>query len=219
MLISFSGLDGAGKSTLIARLRAELEHQGRAVTVLHMDDHVGVYAWLRAVRNRVLGAHRNGGRATVAREAGPYPRGLRGSVRQLRDAVVWSTLVRRLIYPIDLAIFLVYRLALEQLGRRVLIMDRYFYDHLVDVVDGRGWGWLRLLHRLTPTPDVAVLLVITPEEAYARKGEYSVGYLRARRDGFDRVFPWVPSAMLVSSRDLEAAERLLTGAVVERLEL
>src|SRR5256886_9517851 len=33
MVISFSGLDGAGKSTLVAWLRAELERRHRGVTV------------------------------------------------------------------------------------------------------------------------------------------------------------------------------------------
>ena len=55
MLITFSGLDGAGKSTLIAWLKESLERGNRRVAVFHMNDHVGAYAYLRAVRDRLFG--------------------------------------------------------------------------------------------------------------------------------------------------------------------
>ena len=40
MLITFSGLDGAGKSTLIAWLKDTLERRNRRVAVFHMIVHV-----------------------------------------------------------------------------------------------------------------------------------------------------------------------------------
>ena len=49
MVISFSGLDGAGKSTLVAWLRAELERRHRGVTVLHLADGVGAIELLVAL--------------------------------------------------------------------------------------------------------------------------------------------------------------------------
>ncbi|HMG18180.1 MAG TPA: hypothetical protein VK573_05600, partial [Gemmatimonadales bacterium] len=187
MLITFSGLDGAGKSTLIEWLRAELERRARRVAVFHMNDHVGVYAYLRAIRDRLL-----------PRRA---PRS-RGRLAAVRDAVVWSKGLRRLLYPIDLIVFSVYRLYVEKLRGRVLIMDRYFYDSLVDVSNGRGTRWVRFLARLTPTPDLAVFLDISPEESFARKGEYSVAYLRARWQHYRTVAPWVRSALVLDNRDL-----------------
>src|SRR5947207_1433603 len=56
MLITFSGLDGAGKSTLVRWLQQTLERQHRRVVVFHMNDHVGVYAYLRRLRNQLGGA-------------------------------------------------------------------------------------------------------------------------------------------------------------------
>src|SRR2546426_10172932 len=58
---SFSGLDGAGKSPLVAWLRAELERRHRGVTVLHLADGVGA-SLLRAARDGVqrLVGRRNG---------------------------------------------------------------------------------------------------------------------------------------------------------------
>ncbi|HEU5262475.1 MAG TPA: hypothetical protein VFU41_13745, partial [Gemmatimonadales bacterium] len=54
MLITVSGLDGAGKSTLIGGLRAALERHGHTVAVLHMNDDVGVYAYARRARDGLL---------------------------------------------------------------------------------------------------------------------------------------------------------------------
>src|SRR5256886_11334961 len=56
MLITFSGLDGAGKSTLVRWLQKTLERQNRRVVVFHMNDHVGGDAYLRRLRNQLGGA-------------------------------------------------------------------------------------------------------------------------------------------------------------------
>jgi thymidylate kinase len=227
VLITFSGLDGSGKSSLIAWLRTELERRHRTVAVVHMNDHVGVYAYLRAARTlgqRLLGR-------PVAPPPPPgvpdlrttrQPRDEQGQPRmrglaRIRYAIIWNKPVRRILYLVDVAIFLGYRLYAERLRKRVLIMDRYFYDTLVDVADGRGWTWAKLLKRLTPTPDVPVLLDVTPEESFARKGEYSIEYLRRRWTGYQTVFPWVRSSVIVANHDINHTKRILERAVLERL--
>lgn len=211
MLITFSGLDGAGKSTLIDWLRAEVARR-RPVTVLHMNDHVGVYASVRALRDWIL---------RRPPDAGPvFPPGSEAGARglaRLRNAVLWSDTVRRLLYPLDLVIFLCYRLYYEKLRRCVMIMDRYFYDRLVDVANGRGWRWLRFLVRLTPTPHVAILLDITPAESHARKGEYTIPYLARRWEAYRTIFPWVRSGVVLPNTDLAATKRALARLVLERL--
>ena len=136
--------------------------------------------------------------------------------RRIRNAVVWSKIVRRLIYPIDVLVFLCYRAYIEGMQRRVLIMDRYFYDILVDVSSGRRWGWIRLLKLITPTPTLPVLLETGPEEAYARKGEYSVEYLRNRWTAYRHVFPWVRSGFRLRNDDPGAARAALRQAVLDR---
>ena len=211
MLITFSGLDGAGKSTLIEWLRTELERRARRVAVFHMNDHVGVYAYLRAIRDR-LRPRRAAPATPPGDPATPAP-----LLVTVRNALIWNKSLRRLLYPLDLVVFWFYRLYVEKLRGRVLIMDRYFYDSLVDVSNGRGTRWVRFLARITPTPDLAVFLDITPEESFARKGEYSVEYLRARWHHYRAVAPWVRSALVVDNRDLATTQRQLTRALEERL--
>src|SRR5688572_32484955 len=114
MLITLSGLDGAGKSTVIATLRSELERQRRPVTVLHLNDHVGVYAWLRALRDRLLGRERSLVEAPPRMTPSPTLLG------RLRDAILWSPGLRRLLYPLDLLFFLAVRLYVEAIRGRIL---------------------------------------------------------------------------------------------------
>ncbi|MBA4156705.1 MAG: hypothetical protein H0X65_04425 [Gemmatimonadetes bacterium] len=204
MLITFSGLDGAGKSTIIGSLVAALEQHHQPVAVLHMNDNIGIHAAVRRLRDVVLG---------------PRPAGLRppSNAPSLRRSVLWNKGVRRLLYPIDLLIFFCYRFYLERIRRRVLIMDRYFYDTLVDVADRRWWWLLRLYERMTPTPALAVYLDASPEMCFERKGEYSVDYLRRRRQAYQVVMPWVAGSIVIEARDLERTKDELRRIVVARL--
>jgi len=212
MLITISGLDGAGKSTLIERLQTGLERRGRRVAVRHMTDDIGVYACLRSARDALLpAAARRNGRAQRPATGAP------SLARRVRNAIIWNKAWRHLVYVVDLCLFWGYRLYLERARRQILIMDRYFYDTLVDVADGRHWGLLRLLARLTPTPDLSVFLDTSPEEAYRRKAEYPLAYQRARWTAYQRVRPWVRTAVTLSNADLQSASATLHGLVMDRI--
>ena len=221
MLITFSGLDGAGKSTLISFVSATLEGERRTVRVLHLNDDVGIYAFVRGLRDRI------GGRDHVELAPGtPDPRsqklqraapsGWRGAASRVRRAIVWNKPVRRLLYLVDLAIFQAYRFWLETVRGRVLIMDRYFYDTLVDVTNGRPRIWTRLLERLTPEPTVPVFLDITPEESFRRKREFSIDYLRQRAAVYHNVFARVPGAVRIANTDLERTKATLLDVLATR---
>ena len=128
-------------------------------------------------------------------------------------AIVWNKPTRRLLYLVDLAIFQCYRFWLETIRGRVLIMDRYFYDTLVDVTNGRTRLWTRVLEHLTTYENVAlplpVFLDITPEESYRRKREFSIDYLRHRADAYHNVFARVPGAVRLVNTDLERTKAAL----------
>jgi thymidylate kinase len=221
VLITFSGLDGAGKSTLIDFLSSTLEQAHRPVVVLHLNDEVGIYALLRGVRDRFRGHAQTQLAPGIAdprsqKMRRPPPRGLRGRLARWRTAIIWNKPLRRALYPLDLLIFICYRAYLERFKGRVLIMDRYFYDTLVDVSNGRDRPWTRVLERLTPAPTVPVFLDITPEESFRRKGEFSVEYLQRRYDAYQHVFQRVPRAVRIVNDDLERTKAVLLQAVHDR---
>jgi thymidylate kinase len=218
MLITFSGLDGSGKSTLAQCLRESLEKRDKRVAVFHLYYDVGLLACARALVKRIGGSSGKRSVPETKRSHAPRERKSRGA--RLKYALAWNKSLRLCVYPFDLAIFLCYRLYIEKVKKRVLIMDRYFYDTLVDVSDGqsRRRGVRRLLSRLTPQPTVPVLVDISPEEAFARKGEHSVDYLSRRRLSYQEFFPKDGGAVvLAGGDDLTATRTRLERIVLERM--
>jgi thymidylate kinase len=217
MLITFSGLDGSGKSTLVECLRESLEKRNKRVMVFHMYYDVGLLACARAVVNKI-----GGKRTTPESQSAHAPRELSGGrqtmAARVRYALAWNKSLRLCVYPFDLVIFLCYRLYIEKVKKRVLIMDRYFYDTLVDVSGAGGRYGVRLLSRLTPTPSVPVLVDISAEEAFARKGEHSVDYLSRRRLSYQKLFPKGRGAIVIAGgEDLAVTRSRLEQIVMERM--
>lgn len=215
MLITFSGLDGSGKSTLVDRVKQTLESENQNVAVSHMNYDVGLYSVLRFVRQKLSGNHQN---ETHAPRTRAYENQFESNKAKLRYNLVWNKSLRAMIYPIDVLIFVVYRLYVEKVKRQVLIMDRYFYDTLVDVTGARQSMRLSFLRFLTPTPTLPVYLDITPEQAFARKNEFSVDYLSKRRLSYQKLISALPGVLVVSTdHDLDTTCLNLTTAIRERL--
>src|SRR5207245_5604424 len=100
-------------------LKASLARGDRPVAVFHMNEHVGAYAYLRAVRDRLFGGPPRGFAAPAAphEPGGPHeakPPAVRSSLRErvwrLRIAIVWNKRLRRLLYLFDLVDLWFYRL-------------------------------------------------------------------------------------------------------------
>lgn len=217
MLITFSGLDGSGKSTLVDYLKDSLELENRKVAVAHMNYDLGVYSALRFIVKKVGGVDANGHESHAPREDA-FANESQTRKSKLRYHLVWNKGLRALIYPIDVFLFVLYRIYVEQIKQQVLVMDRYFYDTLVDVTEVRRSFRLRFLAWLTPTPNLSVYLDITPEKAFARKNEYSVAYLNQRRLSYHKLISQLPGIMVFSTeQDLDTTRLNLTAAIRERM--
>ena len=164
MLVAFSGIDGAGKSTQTSHLQAYLETQGLKP----------VYLWSRGGYTTLF----NGLKSALRRFGGnrlPPP-----GISERRQAYMQRRWVRCLWLVLSLLdLVRVYGLTIRfwrLLGRPVLC-DRYLWDTLIDLrlnfpaenVE-RWWLW-RLLVRLAPQPDVSFLLMIPVEESLRRSQE------------------------------------------------
>lgn len=213
MLITFSGLDGAGKSTLIERLRAVLAADGHPVTVLTMYDDIGVYAFIRRVRDSVSGRR---GWSTSDPDRLGVPPSRHGPLMSALFRIVRSKRTKRVVYCVDLLLFRL-RLAVERARARVLITDRYFYDSLADIADGRRWSYIHWVLSLLPTPDVPVFVDVAPEAAFRRKAEYPLPYLARRRETYRHIFSRVERCLILKNDDLELAFRQLEGVVIQRM--
>lgn len=224
MLITFSGLDGSGKSTLVDFLKESLEKDNHKVAVSHMNYDIGLYSVLRFLATKISAG--SGARGDGQPEASHAPReqaygGRFGSTgAKLRYKLVWNKGLRALIYPLDVLIFRFYRFHVERMNGQVLIMDRYFYDTLVDVTGAERSLRLRFLSWLTPKPNLGVYLDVSPEEAFARKNEYSVDYLTSRRVSYQELMSGLPGMLVLSTNNDPDKTRLnLTSAVRERMAI
>jgi len=224
MLITFSGLDGSGKSTLIHGLKTALEEKNQRVTVLTTYGHVGVYAFIRFIRDWIKRFIWRGIKRQVeVNDFSNDPGRLRLQVAKhgwlMREFLrfVRSGAVKRFVYIFDLCIFVLYRIYFEKVRKNILIMDRYFYDSLVDVAKGRRWLYIRLFLLMIPTPDLPIFVDVTPEQAFQRKGEYSVNYMSRRRAIYQKIFGWVHRPIVVVNEGINMTLHALDTVVSERL--
>lgn len=224
MLISFSGLDGAGKSTLIGRLKENLEEHNRNVTVLNMWDHVGIYALLRILRDFVYRVFQKNPSFMDDRQlySNDPELGLLLPERSLISGFLFHVfrgrIVKRIIYFFDLCLFKLIFFYFGKIKNHILIMDRYFYDSISDVTDKHQWFYMRLFLFFTPVPELPVFVDVSPMEAFARKGEYSVEYMKKRRVKYLQIFSGVDGALILENKNLEETICVLNGVVFERLK-
>lgn len=234
MLITFSGLDGSGKSTLIEALRSELAARSFRVRVLTMYDDVSFYCYIRKLRGLFQRGSRSRSKEVKTSDAAPaqeprFSSDLHDPKIDVSDKsdpltrmvfrVIRSQIVRKLFLFLDLASLLAHRLVVEKLGGRVLIMDRYLYDSLADVSDlkGKKWLFVKFFLLLVPKPDAPIFVDVPAETAYARKKEYPIPYMNWRRATYRRIFGWIPNSLVLSNNDLDLTVRRMKEAVAGRI--
>src|SRR3954471_24504405 len=154
ILISFSGMDGAGKSTQIENLKSVAEQQGLKVTVLTFWDNVVM-----------LSRYREGFVQKVFKSESGI--GAPGKPVNRRDKNVrgWHVnFVRHGMYALDgLNLHRVIGRARSQ-GYDVIILDRYVYDELANLslANPVTRAFVRLVGKSVPRPDIAFVLDAEP---------------------------------------------------------
>lgn len=164
VLVSFSGSDGAGKSTQIARLEKDLEERGyRSVICWSRGGYTPGFSLLK----RLL--------RSFARSKLPSA----GSTPQ-REKLISNLFVRRcwlVVAIIDLLFLYAVRVRWWRLTRRAIILDRYIWDTAIDFrlnfARDRVEEWLlwRFLAWVSPQPDFAFLLLLPVEDTLKRCAE------------------------------------------------
>jgi thymidylate kinase len=200
-LISFSGIDGAGKTTQIEHVSSCLQRQGLRVLRLTFWDHVAVWSKMRSeVGQRTVDAR-------SAAEPSFNPRNNK-HVRKW-----YLTAARSGMYMLDIA--RLHRLLASEAVRNsdVVIFDRYIYDQIANIYSPSlaARSYARLLLLQTPAPDLAFVLDASPAAAFARKPEYPLEFVHRNRRTFLHLRELVPQLIVISEGGEEDVKSEIHG--------
>ena len=160
-IVTFSGVDGAGKTTQIDLLEAALQ----------ADGHRPVRLWYRPGYSPALDRLRGAVRALRPGALPPPGPSARREATFARPGVrrTWAA-----VALLDALVHYAVRVRALRAAGRVVLCDRYVWDGLLDLelrfpdLGVRRWPLARALERLAPEPDAAFLLVVPWEECVRR---------------------------------------------------
>jgi thymidylate kinase len=176
LLVSFSGLDGSGKTTQIENLRNVIAGLGLSDLLLAFWDDVVV-----GTRYREGFVHKMyGSEKGIGAPDKPVNR---------RDKNVrnwYLSIARHGLYLMDAANLCLVVSRARRSGADVVIIDRYTYDELANLPLEHAFTrmFVRMVHSFAPRPDVAYLLDADPVAARARKPEYPVDFMQICRRAY-----------------------------------
>jgi thymidylate kinase len=207
--LSFSGIDGAGKTTQIEALHSSLLQRGLRVRVIPFWDEVAQLTRLRENAGRKI---LKGGRG-VGTPSAPVER---------RDKNVRSwpmTCFRLFLYLLDA--FSLRRLHDHLLCSEfdVIIFDRYIYDELANL-NLRNFlirAYVRTLLRLAPAPDLSLLLDADPVQARARKPEYPLDFININRKSYHDLCQFTGGIRCIAPMSIDSAHQTILGSALDAL--
>ncbi|HEY6307558.1 MAG TPA: thymidylate kinase [Candidatus Angelobacter sp.] len=236
LLVSFSGLDGSGKSTQMESLGAALHAAGLTTRRLAFwDDVVVGVKYREGFVHKVYKSER--GIGAPGKPVNRRDKNMRG----------WHlTLVRHFLYLLD-AINLRRVIAREKKTARktarqrdltavnrggyawagttnrgatdVILFDRYIYDELanLNLQNPLSRAFFRLVRSFTPRPDIAYLLDADPAAACARKPEYPVDFMKQCRRSYFELATLLGNMTVIPALNLPEARRAVLQAAAQRL--
>lgn len=209
LIISFSGIDGAGKSTQITALTSFLQGAGLRTRLLTFWDDVVVFS-----RYREYAGHKAfGGEMGVGSPDKPVN-------RRDKNVKAWPiTFMRFLMYAADSVHLRLLAGAADKTETDVIIFDRYIYDELANLP--LNWKFtrvfIRALLRMVPAPDFAFLIDADPAAARARKPEYPLEFLHANREAYLALHRLSGQITVIPPSSVEGSQARITQAVLARI--
>jgi len=205
LIVSFSGIDGAGKSTQIARLENRLAQAGLSVRIIEFWDDISMF---RRVRESLAHAIFKGETGIGSPET-PVNR------RDKNVEAWYMTILRSFLYLFDAASLNI-SLAPSRLAPcDVIIFDRYLYDELANLpLNGRAIrAYIRLLVKVVKRPNIVYFLDADPVQAHQRKPEYPLEFVYRNRVSYLALSKLIGDATVIDPMPATA----VADRVIEKL--
>jgi thymidylate kinase len=206
--VSFSGIDGAGKSTQIEALCARLRQNNLQVQMVRFWDDIA----------RLTGLREDAGHKVFKGDKGI---GSPDAPINRRDKNVQSwpmTCVRLFIYTVDaFSTRSAVKKALRS-GADLVIFDRYMYDELANLKLGNPLirMYVRMIMTIVPRPQVSYFLDADPVKARARKPEYPLEFLHKNRKSYFDLIELVGGITVIPPMEIgEVKEAVYSYALKE----
>jgi len=194
-LASFSGIDGAGKSTQIEALRARFEADGRKVVLIRFWDDIARLTRIREGAGHTIFKGDKG----IGTPSAPIE-------RRDKNVSSWAmTGVRLFIYFIDAVSV---RGAVKRALRSeadLVIFDRYIYDELANLSlrNPAMRAYARLIMTIVPRPDISYVLDADPRLARARKPEYPLEFLCTNRQSYQTLCDLIGGMTVIAAMSVK----------------
>ncbi len=208
-LISFSGVDGSGKSTQIENLLNTVHGLGLRTTLLTFWDNVVV-----GTRYREGFVHK------VYKSEKGIGAPDKPVNRQDKNVRRWYlSLARHGLYLLDAIHLRAVVGRARRSGADIVVMDRYIYDELANLPlrSGLTRMYIRFVQAIVPKPDIAYLLDADPDAARARKPEYPVEFMHECRRWYGELAKLTGAMTVIPPLPLDLAKQAVVHAFALRL--